>query len=73
MPVINAFQQNYHGISITCTLTDSHSDVIDEKIDIGLRTGFLRDNRYVARKSERLISSFLALLSLFTLQVYLRV
>ena len=50
MPVINAFQQNYPSISITCTLTDSHSDVIDEKIDIGLRTGFLRDNRYVARK-----------------------
>ncbi|MFH7826071.1 LysR family transcriptional regulator [Kluyvera chengduensis] len=50
VPALNAFRQRYPDISVTCILTDTHSDVVDEKIDIGLRTGFLRDNRYVARK-----------------------
>ncbi len=50
VPTLNAFRLLYPDITVTCTLTDSHSDVVDEKIDIGLRTGFLRDNRFVARK-----------------------
>lgn len=50
IPALNDFRHLYPDITVTCMLTDSHSDVVDEKIDIGLRTGFLRDNRYVARK-----------------------
>ncbi|HGM5415675.1 LysR family transcriptional regulator [Serratia liquefaciens] len=50
VPALNTFRQRYPDITVTCILTDTHSDVVDEKIDIGLRTGFLRDNRYVARK-----------------------
>ncbi|OAT22584.1 hypothetical protein M983_2897 [Proteus myxofaciens ATCC 19692] len=50
VPALNIFRQLYPDITVTCILTDSHSDVVDEKIDIGLRTGFLRDNRFVARK-----------------------
>lgn len=50
MPILNTFQQRYPNISLTCIFTDSHSDVIGEKIDIGLRTGFLHENRYVAKK-----------------------
>lgn len=50
IPLLNTFRKQHPEITLSCTLTDSHSDVIDEKIDIGLRTGFLRDNRFVARK-----------------------
>lgn len=50
MPVLNLFQKQYPNISLTCTFTDSHSDVVNEKIDIGLRAGFLYENRYVAKK-----------------------
>lgn len=50
VPALNTFRQLYPDITVTCILTDSHSDVVDDKIDIGLRTGFLRDNRFIARK-----------------------
>lgn len=50
MPVLTAFQEQYPAITLTCILTDPHSDMVDEKIDIGLRTGFIRDNRFVARR-----------------------
>ena len=40
----------YPDIVVDCVLTDSHSDVIDERIDIEIRFGFLPDNRYVARE-----------------------
>ncbi|MEC9667312.1 LysR family transcriptional regulator [Escherichia coli] len=50
LPALISFHQQYPGVDIRCVLTDSHSDVIDGQIDIGLRTGFIRDNRFVARK-----------------------
>lgn len=50
LPALISFHQQYPDVTIRCVLTDSHSDVIDSQIDIGLRTGFLRDNRFVARK-----------------------
>ncbi|WP_340532869.1 LysR family transcriptional regulator [Escherichia coli] len=50
LPALISFRQNYPDVTIRCILTDTHSDVIDSQIDIGLRTGFLRDNRFIARK-----------------------
>lgn len=50
MPALISFRQQYPDVTIRCVFTDTHSDVIDSQIDIGLRTGFLRDNRFVARK-----------------------
>ncbi|WP_434641890.1 LysR family transcriptional regulator [Klebsiella sp. I138] len=50
LPALIAFRQQYPEVTIRCIFTDAHSDVIDSQIDIGLRTGFLRDNRFVARK-----------------------
>lgn len=50
LPALISFRKQYPNVTIRCTLTDAHSDVIDSQIDIGLRTGFLRDNRFVARK-----------------------
>ena len=52
MPALSPFQKKYPGIRITCLMTDTHSDMIDKQIDIGLRTGFIRDNRFVARKAR---------------------
>lgn len=49
MPALTAFQEKYPEVTLTCMLTDSHSDMVDEKIDIGLRTGFVRDNRFISR------------------------
>lgn len=50
IPVLTAFQHLHPAVDISCTLTDAHSNVISEQIDIGLRTGFVRDNRFVSRK-----------------------
>lgn len=52
MPALISFHQQYQEVNIRCVFTDSHSDVIDSQIDIGLRTGFLRDNRFVSRKVQ---------------------
>lgn len=49
-PHICEFKRQYPDIQISLVLSDRHSDVIDEQIDIGVRTGFVRDNRFVARK-----------------------
>ncbi len=49
IPALADFAKLYPNIRVDCILTDSHSDVIDERIDIGIRFGFLPDNRYVAR------------------------
>ncbi|NIG46435.1 LysR family transcriptional regulator [Enterobacter sp. Acro-832] len=49
-PFIRDFMLVYPEIQVSLMLSDRHSDVIDEQIDIGVRTGFVRDNRFVARK-----------------------
>lgn len=50
IPLITKFQTEYPNIKVSCILTDEHSDVIENQIDIGLRVGFLNDNRFVSRK-----------------------
>ena len=50
IPALAEFATRYPDIVVDCVLTDSHSDVIDERIDIGIRFGFLPDNRYVAKE-----------------------
>lgn len=50
VPALAEFAKQYPDIVVDCVLTDYHSDVIDERIDIGIRFGFLPDNRYVARE-----------------------
>lgn len=50
IPLISKFQIDYPEIKISCMLTDEHSNVITNQIDIGIRIGFLNDNRFVSRK-----------------------
>lgn len=54
VPALAEFALRYPDIVVDCVLTDLHSDVIDERIDIGIRFGFLPDNRYVARELARI-------------------
>jgi Transcriptional regulator len=54
VPALTGFALRYPDIVVDCVLTDSHTDVIDERIDIGIRFGFLPDNRYVARELARI-------------------
>jgi DNA-binding transcriptional LysR family regulator len=50
LPVIEALGTQYPGLRFDVRLNDQRIDVIGEKIDIGIRVGFLRDNRFVVRK-----------------------
>ncbi|NEU32945.1 LysR family transcriptional regulator, partial [bacterium LRH843] len=50
VPALAEFATRYPAIVVDCVPTDSDSDVIDERIDIGIRFGFLPDNLYVARE-----------------------
>ncbi|MCA1324520.1 LysR family transcriptional regulator [Herbaspirillum sp. alder98] len=50
LPVIESLGAQYPGLRFDVRLNDQRIDVIGEKIDIGIRVGFLRDNRFVVRK-----------------------
>lgn len=50
LPILAEFMKIHPEIRISCLMTDDHVDVIEKQIDIGLRTGFLNDNRFVSRK-----------------------
>lgn len=53
LDVLADIAREYPQIRIDLHLSDTLSDVVDEKIDIGVRVGFLRDNRFVARRVSR--------------------
>lgn len=46
--LLNMARENPH-IVLDIRLTDQIANVVDEQIDIGVRIGFMRDNRFVAR------------------------
>lgn len=50
LPALTALAQHHPGLRIDLRLSDERADVVDERIDIGVRFGFLRDSRFVARK-----------------------
>lgn len=54
MPLLMEIAKTYPQIKLDLQLNDQLVDVVDEKIDIGIRTGFLRDNRFIARKVAKL-------------------
>ena len=49
-PLLPAFCQRFPDIQIELELNDLHVDVIDQGIDLALRTGFVKDSRLVARR-----------------------
>ena len=49
-PLLQAFCQRYPAIKLQLEINDLHVDIIDNDIDIALRTGLVKDSRLVARR-----------------------
>ena len=49
LPALARLALAHPSIIIDLRLGDAIADVVDEQIDVGVRVGFLRDNRFVAR------------------------
>lgn len=49
LPLLAELGNEYPGLRLDLRLSDQAADVVDEQIDIGVRVGFLRDSRYIAR------------------------
>lgn len=54
MPALTALAQRYPKIDFDVRLGDELVDVVSEKIDIGVRIGILRDNRFVVRRVAKM-------------------
>ncbi|WP_417842445.1 LysR family transcriptional regulator [Thalassospira sp.] len=50
VPVLGTFLEKYPEVSIDLSLTDDVIDILDERADIAIRSGALRDSRLLARK-----------------------
>lgn len=49
-PLLRAFCQRYPAIKLELEINDIHVDIIENDIDIALRTGYVKDSRLVARR-----------------------
>ncbi|MEL6116595.1 LysR family transcriptional regulator [Photobacterium sp. SP02] len=49
-PLLQAFCQRYPAIKLDLEINDLHADIIENDIDIALRTGYVKDSRLVARR-----------------------
>ncbi|MDO9623539.1 MAG: LysR family transcriptional regulator [Pseudomonas sp.] len=49
MPVLGELMSEYPQIDFDLRLSDAMTDAVDAQIDIGVRIGFIRDRRYIAR------------------------
>jgi DNA-binding transcriptional LysR family regulator len=50
MPVLKKLANTFPQLRFDLYLSDAHADVVDDRIDIGVRFGPLHDNRFVARR-----------------------
>lgn len=50
LPVLLALGRQYPLLRFDLQLSDTHADVVDERIDIGVRFGSMHDSRYIARR-----------------------
>lgn len=49
IPMLGELQAQHPELRLDLRLSDRSADVVDEQIDIGVRVGFMRDSRYIAR------------------------
>ncbi|MBU2180856.1 MAG: LysR family transcriptional regulator [Gammaproteobacteria bacterium] len=49
-PLLQSFCQSYPAIRLELEINDLHVDIIENNIDIALRTGYVKDSRLVARR-----------------------
>lgn len=50
LPLLQTFCQRYPAIKLELEINDLHVDIIDNGIDVALRTGYVKDCRLVARR-----------------------
>lgn len=48
LPLLHRFAVMHPQLQLDIRLSDQHSDVVDEQIDLGIRAGLLRDQSFVA-------------------------
>ncbi|HEY9101948.1 LysR family transcriptional regulator [Chitinimonas sp.] len=53
-PALATLGLRYPGLRLDVRLSDQIADVVDEQIDIGVRVGFFRDSRFVARRAGQI-------------------
>jgi len=51
LPALERIGARHPGITVDVRLSDRISNAVDERIDVGIRVGFMRDSRFVARKA----------------------
>lgn len=51
LPAMERVAKRHPDIMLDVRLSDRVSNAVDEKIDVGIRVGFMRDSRFVARKA----------------------
>jgi DNA-binding transcriptional LysR family regulator len=49
MPALRPVLQRYPGLQAELSVEDELTDAVESRIDIGVRAGFIRDRRYIAR------------------------
>jgi len=54
LPTLERVAAQHLGITLDVRLSDRLSAVVEEQIDVGIRVGFLRDSRFVARQAGRM-------------------
>lgn len=60
VPALARLAAAHPAITLDLRLSDVFADVVDERIDVGVRIGFLRDSRLVARKAGEVAFSLVA-------------
>jgi DNA-binding transcriptional LysR family regulator len=60
VPALARLAAQQPGLALDVRLSDVFADVVDEQIDVGVRIGFLRDSRLVARKAGEVAFSLVA-------------
>jgi DNA-binding transcriptional LysR family regulator len=60
VPALTRLATAHPAIALDLRLSDVFADVVDERIDVGVRIGFLRDSRLVARKAGEVAFSLVA-------------
>jgi len=50
VPLLPSFIKKYPDLTIKLILSDSYLDLIEERIDVSIRTGALSDSSYISRK-----------------------
>ena len=60
VPALARLGTLHSALTLDVRLSDVFADVVDERIDVGVRIGFLRDSRLVARKAGEVAFSLVA-------------